>query len=240
MRAEQLLRNSAALRGEAAAIVAGRVAYSFAAIDAKSDRLAAALAARGLGPGDCVCVYLDPGLPAVVAAFAAWKLGGIFCPIDVVAESAGFDSLLAERRADCLVTEARYALRIAAALTEASAVKVVVLAGARRAVQGNCVSFEEALASGGDAPAPVEDSEGIAMIIGAAGLAFSHADLLAGLPEGDPDPSPSPISLATFGGIARLLASIGAGAVQIVDPSGAGRSPGLSTADFRAVRLSLP
>ncbi len=238
MRAEQVLRKSAALYGEAAAIVADRAAYSFADLDMKSDRLAAAFAGRGLGPKDSVCVYLDPGLPVVVTAFATWKAGAILCPIEVAEESSGFDGLLRGRRADCLVTEARYALRVATALRESPGTKLVVLAGARRSVRGNCLSFEDALASGGEVPAHGETAEDIAMIIGAAGLAFSHAELLQGLPEGDQGQAPAAVSIATFGGMARLLSSIGAGVTQIVDASAAGRSRGPGAMDFREIRLT--
>jgi acyl-CoA synthetase (AMP-forming)/AMP-acid ligase II len=238
MRAEQVLRKSAALYGEAAAIVADRAAYSFADLDMKSDRLAAAFAGRGLAAGDRVCVYLDAGPPAVMTAFATWKAGAVLCPIEVVAGSSAFAGLLRGRSADCLVTEARYALRAATALRESQGTKLVVIANTWRSLQGNCLSFEDALACGGDAPVHTETADDIAMIIGAAGLAFSHAELLEGLSECDPEQAPAAVSVATFGGMARLLSSVGAGVTQIIDTSTSGRSAGLGAADYLEIRLS--
>ncbi|MFE6054267.1 amino acid adenylation domain-containing protein [Kitasatospora sp. NPDC056446] len=55
---------------------------TFAATDTRADRLAAALAARGVGTGDVVGVCLDRSVDLVVALLAVVKAGAAFLPIN--------------------------------------------------------------------------------------------------------------------------------------------------------------
>ncbi|MEM8756140.1 MAG: AMP-binding protein, partial [Pseudomonadota bacterium] len=52
----------------------GRV-WTYAEVDAASDRLAHALAARGIGAGDVVALYMRNAAEYVVADMAIFKLG---------------------------------------------------------------------------------------------------------------------------------------------------------------------
>ena len=61
-----------------------RETYTFADLDRLSDRLAAALADHGVGPGDRVGVVL-PQVPAnPLAHLACWKLGAVSMPLSVL------------------------------------------------------------------------------------------------------------------------------------------------------------
>src|ERR1700748_3178536 len=51
--------------------------YTFAEWDDRAARLAAALSAAGVGPGDKVACYLYNGAPYLEAVFAAFKLGAV-------------------------------------------------------------------------------------------------------------------------------------------------------------------
>lgn len=78
-------------------------------LDERSSRLAGCLAARGVGPGALVCVYLERSFDLVVAELAVLKVGAAYVPIDpsYPAERAAFmvgDS-------GCVLTITRGALR---------------------------------------------------------------------------------------------------------------------------------
>ena len=70
-------RNEPALESE------GR-SFTFGQIDARSDRLAAFFAARGLQTGDRLCVYLANRVEMVDIYLACIKLGVIFVPINIL------------------------------------------------------------------------------------------------------------------------------------------------------------
>jgi acyl-coenzyme A synthetase/AMP-(fatty) acid ligase len=76
------LRRHAVERADHLAVVddlGGQLTY--AQLHEQSDKLAAALAARGVGPGDVVGVQLPNQVEAVVAPAAVEKLGAIVCPM---------------------------------------------------------------------------------------------------------------------------------------------------------------
>ncbi len=54
---------------------------SFAALRTEVDRLAGALRAAGLGPGDVVAVFMPMVPEAVIAAYAVAKIGAVYLPI---------------------------------------------------------------------------------------------------------------------------------------------------------------
>ena len=72
----------AARAPDATAVVFGDVRMSYAALDARSDRLARYLIARGVVPGDRVGVCLGRSLDFVVSILAALKAGACYVPLD--------------------------------------------------------------------------------------------------------------------------------------------------------------
>ncbi|MFJ6381653.1 amino acid adenylation domain-containing protein [Kitasatospora sp. NPDC092039] len=77
-----LFRARAAHDPEAAAVVADDATLSYRELDLRSDRLAAALRARGTGPEQVVPVCLERGTGLVTAWLAVLKAGGAFLPLD--------------------------------------------------------------------------------------------------------------------------------------------------------------
>ncbi|MFI2606562.1 amino acid adenylation domain-containing protein [Kitasatospora sp. NPDC018619] len=77
-----LFRARAAHDPEAVAVVAEDATLSYRELDLRSDRLAAALRARGTGPEQVVPVCLDRGAGLVTAWLAVLKAGGAFLPLD--------------------------------------------------------------------------------------------------------------------------------------------------------------
>lgn len=63
------------------AVACGPERLTFAALEARTSRLANALLARGLRPGDRVVLYLGNGLPFVEAFLAVVKAGGVVVPV---------------------------------------------------------------------------------------------------------------------------------------------------------------
>ena len=251
MRIEQLLSDSAARLGHKAAIVTGRAAHSYAELDRKSDRLAAALAGRGIKRGDHIATFLDTGFATVVAAFGVLKAGATLCPTDPATGCDALAGFLNQSRACGIVTEARLASRAATAMREAPAVKLVVLAGGdRSAAAGNCISFEDAVRriegavpfpAGGDADAAI--TRGIVAADGTIGLEiFSHAETIATLPATTPgdDAAAAPrTSIASHQGIRHLISAIAAGATLVLESTAAGRAPFVATPGFGDMRLAL-
>lgn len=77
-----LLRQSAARHPERLAIVDRESAITYGELDAQSDRIAAALAAVGVGVGTPVALAFDKSIAAVSALFGILKAGGAYVPID--------------------------------------------------------------------------------------------------------------------------------------------------------------
>jgi acyl-CoA synthetase (AMP-forming)/AMP-acid ligase II len=63
------------------AVACGAERLTFGQLDARSDRLAQALLARGLRAGDRVVLYLGNGLPFIELFLATVKAGGIVVPV---------------------------------------------------------------------------------------------------------------------------------------------------------------
>jgi acyl-CoA synthetase (AMP-forming)/AMP-acid ligase II len=70
--------------------------YTFGEIGARSDRTAAALAARGLTRGDRLCVYLANRIELIDLFLACVKLGVIFVPINILYREREIAHIVAE------------------------------------------------------------------------------------------------------------------------------------------------
>ena len=168
MRVEQYLEASARrLSGKIALIAQGK-RLSFAELDRMSDRLAAALTARGIAPGDRVAIFMDNCWEAVVAIFAVLKAGAVFSPINPSTKADKLSFILNNCAAAGVITQPRLGSVAAKALAEAPSVKLVVLAGGAHAPAAvSCLSFEDAIQGLGDAPrpAPAGSDSDLAMLV---------------------------------------------------------------------------
>jgi fatty-acyl-CoA synthase len=249
MRLEQLLNASATRVGHKAAIVAGRAAHSYAELDRKSDRFAAALAGRGIKRGDRIAVLLDTDFAAVVTTFGVLKAGATLCPVDPAIRADSLARFLNESGATGIVTEARLASKAAAALAEACAVKLVVLVGGDRSeAAGNCLSFEDIVGRiEGAVPMPAGGDRDQAIVLTTAGAdaghhleTFTHSDIVTASSVAaarEDAVTVAPASIASQYGLWQLVTSIGVGATLIL-AGGAGRSLP-ARGDLADVRLAL-
>ncbi len=111
-----LFRDSARARAQAPCLIDAAASgpdgrppvLTYGAVDARSDRLAAALAARGIGPGDVVGLWMARGTDLLIAQIAIAKSGAAWLPFDAEAP--------ADRVAVCLSDAEAKALLVSDAL----------------------------------------------------------------------------------------------------------------------------
>src|SRR4051812_924828 len=91
-------------RASQAALEWQRATYTFGNIDASSNRMAHALAARGLERGDRMCVYLPNSVDFIDLYLAAIKLGVIFVPINILYRERELTHILADAEPKLYIT----------------------------------------------------------------------------------------------------------------------------------------
>ncbi|WP_416986776.1 amino acid adenylation domain-containing protein, partial [Streptomyces sp. T028] len=77
-----LFAQQAARTPGAVAVVCREESVTYAELNARANRLARALARRGVGPEAAVAVAMDRSVELVVAVLAVWKAGGALLPVD--------------------------------------------------------------------------------------------------------------------------------------------------------------
>jgi malonyl-CoA/methylmalonyl-CoA synthetase len=80
------------------------VTYTFGDIDARSNRMARALAARGLSAGDRLCVYLVNCIELIDLYLACVKLGVIFVPINILYRERELNHILTDAEPKLYIT----------------------------------------------------------------------------------------------------------------------------------------
>jgi long-chain acyl-CoA synthetase len=153
-----ILRESARSHPEKDALLFTGGSVSYAELDAASDRFAAGLLARGLGPGDAVALQL-PNVPQfVVAYFGILKAGCVVVPVNVQFRAAEVGYVLRDSGARMLVTWAGAAEEAAKGAADAGVQELVVhgMAGTRHA-PGR--PFEQLLETAVVGPPPLHQAD---------------------------------------------------------------------------------
>ena len=96
-------REAARTHPHAEAVRFGGVAQSYAELDARTDELAAALRARGVGPGSRVGLYFERGHERVAAVWAVWKASGSYVPLDPSLPDERLRFILEDARPDLVL-----------------------------------------------------------------------------------------------------------------------------------------
>ncbi|MGK3987805.1 amino acid adenylation domain-containing protein [Sorangium sp. So ce136] len=99
---------------EATAVLAADEALSYAELVRRSDRLAARLAAAGVGPEVLVALLVERPTEQVVGLLAILKAGGAYLPVDPRYPGERIAFLLADSRAPVVLTERRLAATLPA------------------------------------------------------------------------------------------------------------------------------
>jgi acyl-CoA synthetase (AMP-forming)/AMP-acid ligase II len=133
--------------GAATALVAGDRRLTHAELSLFSQRMAAALAARGIEPGSRVLVFMENSWEAVVSTLAVLKAGAIVTPVNPTATAEALALLTNDCRAVGLITQSSLATVAAAAMAEAPSLRLTVIAGCQGApaIDG-IMRFEDAIA----------------------------------------------------------------------------------------------
>lgn len=102
------LFNSAKTCPEKVALVCEDGRFTYRELKEKSTRLANFLLDSGLRRGDRVAIYLENGMPAVVAIFAALKAGGAFMMVNPTTKKRKLDYLLRDSQASVLIAPEKH------------------------------------------------------------------------------------------------------------------------------------
>lgn len=228
MRIEQILRDSVSFHGGNPALMAERITWTYADIERKSDRLAAALLREGLKSGERVALYLENSPCAVVSVFAVLKAGLVAVPLDATLEGERLHSFLAHGKIAAIVTQSRLASAAANALAAAPGARVVVLVGGdgRSAPPAGCISFEKVTTGRSSlAPPPLSDASGPAVVLGPSRVedmdacTYSHAAIVATSQTASGKVSGAESSLSTLFGFCSIIAAVRAGsALSLQEP----------------------
>ncbi len=143
------------------ALVAGDVRLSYRELDARSNALAATLAAKGVGRGDRVVVFGDNTVETVIAFWAVLKANAIVSIVNALTKADKLAYLLNDCRANVLVSDAHLARIFGEAAKKSAHLRAVIVAGklddrARELCAGlpDVTAWADAVA--GDAPAPTK------------------------------------------------------------------------------------
>ncbi|ROP35986.1 non-ribosomal peptide synthetase [Saccharothrix texasensis] len=109
---EQLIARQAGRTPDAIAVVAPDGTLTYAELDARADRLAALLVARGVRPETVVAVSLPRTSDAVVALLAVLRAGGAYVPLDPGHPAERIAFVLQDTRPVCVIADAGAADRL--------------------------------------------------------------------------------------------------------------------------------
>ncbi|WP_448639380.1 AMP-binding protein [Geodermatophilus sp. URMC 63] len=81
------------------------VTLTYADFGRRTDAIAGNLAARGVRPGDRICVFCTNPLVSALVMFGAWKAGALFCPVNFAYTGRLLAYQLDDTRPQLVVTE---------------------------------------------------------------------------------------------------------------------------------------
>lgn len=233
MRVEALLRQSAKADPGKTAIVADGARLSYADLDEKSDRLAAALLARGICQGDRVVVFMENIWEAAVAIFAVLKAGAVFCPVNPSTKADGLDFVMRDCRPRAVLTQAKFAGLCAEAGAALAHTPPIIAARASDAPTESGITFEDCCARAELAVPEIEADTDLAMIIYTSGstgrpkgvmMAHASMDAVSGsiatyLEATADDVVLSVLPLSFTYGLYQLVVAVRAGATLVLEKS---------------------
>ncbi|GAA4284738.1 hypothetical protein GCM10022261_22690 [Brevibacterium daeguense] len=132
---------------------------TFAEVDERADRLAAALHRSGIGPDDRVAVYAQNDPLFVIGLLATWRLGGIVVPVNPMNTARELRYHLADSEARALITIPGLYDTVARDALDGSAVQVTVVGEHQRWVQENSAIRIETVPVPTELPAGVITAE---------------------------------------------------------------------------------
>jgi amino acid adenylation domain-containing protein len=101
----QLFEERVAASGDSVALIHGGESLTYAALDARANRLAHLLRTHGVGPDRLVGILLERGLSMVVGLLAILKAGGAYVPLDPRYPAARLAHMLEDAAPCALLTQ---------------------------------------------------------------------------------------------------------------------------------------
>ncbi len=142
------LREVAREVGDNPALLMGDRGVTFREIDQLSDRLAAALAKRGVRPGDRVTIFMPNSVEFVIAFYGALKAGGVVNPINVQSKEREVRFQVNDAGATAVLYHAALAAVVDAVRNELKSVRAFAVTG--DIAPGGVERFDDLLADGSD------------------------------------------------------------------------------------------
>lgn len=152
----EVLAQAAARFGDKVALITATRTMTFRELHHESDRVAAALLARGLRPGQAVSLYAQNRWEWVVSYHGALKAGAVVNPVNVMLTPEELAFVLRDCGAAAVLTSAEQAPAVVAVAADLAEPVTVVAFG--DAPEG-AVPFAELLAAEGPPPAHVPDPD---------------------------------------------------------------------------------
>ncbi|GLH79078.1 hypothetical protein SSBR45G_39870 [Bradyrhizobium sp. SSBR45G] len=118
---QQQFEAQAAHQPDAVAVVHGDDSVSYGVLNARANRLARRLRARGIGPDVVVGIALERGITMMVALLAVLKAGGAYLPLDPDYPAERLSHMLNDSGAKLLLTQASLQEELAPALAHSGA-----------------------------------------------------------------------------------------------------------------------
>jgi aspartate racemase len=100
---DELVAAVAARTPDAVAVLDGTTTLTYRELNSRADRLAGALVAAGVAPGDRVAVAVPRGAALVVSLLATLRAGTAYLPVDAGYPPARLAAILADARPTCLI-----------------------------------------------------------------------------------------------------------------------------------------
>jgi amino acid adenylation domain-containing protein len=129
-RVHELIQEQARLRPADVAAVHGDSRISYGELDARANRVAHALLARGLAPEDVVAVVTERNLDWLTAVLAVFKAGGAYLPVEPHFPADRIATVLTRARCRLVLTEPGSTASLDTALTGLPGVRAVCVGDA--------------------------------------------------------------------------------------------------------------
>lgn len=233
MRVETLLKDRAGLAPSATALVTGPDRLSYADFDRLADRLAGALCAHGVEPGDRVALCMDNSREMAIAVFAGLRAGAAVVPVNPGIRAEGLAHVLMDCTPKALIHEARHIGLCIEAIAAAGHTPLSIVARAEGATLSDAIAFDACLDLEAPLPARQENDQDLAFLIYTSGssgrpkgVMMSHRNVDAAaamiadyLENDDRDVVLSALPLSFTYGLYQLLVAVRSGATLVLEKS---------------------
>ena len=147
------LKKSAGERPDKTLIICGSQRITFRQLNEQSDNLASAFRRQGVSHQDRIIIFLDNSIEAVIALFAALKVGCVFIPLNGQLKAPKLSFILKDSQARFLISSGQKAHVVKEAVQEYTENLCLIFTRSNAAVQeqfNNCLAFETLIAQAAD------------------------------------------------------------------------------------------